>query len=370
ARTSTVLGAINWVITNGARYNVRIINMSMGTPVRESYKNDPLCQAVERAVRVGIVVVTSAGNNGHTSQVVGYDNQGKPIYQLAYGTISSPANSPYALTVGAVDNRSTVKRSDDFVAQYSSKGPTQFDHLAKPDVVAPGSRLIAAMSQASNPTFNAKLPQNVQHPLTANGMPNAYFKYSGTSFAAPVVAGTVALMLQANKSLTPRLVKAALMRTAESLPGVKFGNKAQSVVTQGAGQVNTAGAVGMARAIVPNANKLAVGDHLFGPEMTMTKLGNTTIGGETVASNVHVIYCDGVLFGDHPLLVNGILVGDGILLSDGWILSNGILVGDGILLSDGILVGDGILLSDGILVGDGILLSDGILVGDGILLSD
>src|SRR5215213_3444337 len=73
ARTSTVLAAINWVITNSARYQIRIINMSLGTPVRESYKQDPLCQAVERAVRAGIVVVASAGNYGHTDRVVGYD---------------------------------------------------------------------------------------------------------------------------------------------------------------------------------------------------------------------------------------------------------------------------------------------------------
>ncbi|HVG35388.1 MAG TPA: S8 family serine peptidase [Pyrinomonadaceae bacterium] len=94
ARISTVLAAINWAITNSARYNVRIINMSLGAPVRKSYKVDPLCQAVERAIRAGLVVVASAGNYGHTSRVVGYDNNGKPLYELRLWHDQQPRQQP------------------------------------------------------------------------------------------------------------------------------------------------------------------------------------------------------------------------------------------------------------------------------------
>ncbi|HEY7785877.1 MAG TPA: S8 family serine peptidase, partial [Pyrinomonadaceae bacterium] len=104
-RASSVLAAFNWVIENKQRYNIRVVNLSMGTPVRESFHTDPLCKAVESAVRAGIVVVASAGNMGRTEEILGYNADGSPIYQLAYGAISSPANSPYAITVGATDSR-------------------------------------------------------------------------------------------------------------------------------------------------------------------------------------------------------------------------------------------------------------------------
>ncbi|HET6261332.1 MAG TPA: S8 family peptidase, partial [Chloroflexia bacterium] len=241
-RASSVISALNWVIQNKATYNIRVVNLSAGGAIYESFRQDPVCQAVARAYMAGIVVVTSAGNYGRTTKVMGYDNNGKEIYQLAYGTITSPANSPYAITVGAADTRKTVQRSDDFVADFSSKGPTQIDHLAKPDVVAPGTRIMAAMSQETTEGFYSPMQKNIQQPTTTDALPNAYFKYSGTSFAAPVVSGTVALMLEANSSLTPGLVKAALKRTAQTLPGVRFGNRELSIVTQGAGMVNAIGA--------------------------------------------------------------------------------------------------------------------------------
>jgi serine protease AprX len=367
--TSNTLNAINWAITNRDRFNIRIINMSLGGAIRESYKTDPLCQAVARAVNAGIVVVCSAGNYGHTTKVVGYDNLGKPIYQLAYGTITSPANSPAVITVGATDSRGTVKRSDDMVADYSSKGPTQIDHHAKPDLVAPGTRIIAAMSQNQNPTFPGLAPQNIQQPTSGNALQKAYFKYSGTSFAAPVVAGTIALMLEVNKSLTPRLVKATLLRTAQSLPGVQYGNGAQSQVSQGAGQLNAAGAVEMALAIVPDADKLDAGDHILRFNLPLNLLRSPRIGGETVAFNNAVAYSDGIYFGEHPVLTNGIYMSTGGILTDGIILTDGHMLPDGHLMSDGIILTDGIYMSSGIILTDGIILTGGIIVTDGIILT-
>src|SRR5687767_8128829 len=105
--TSDVIAAIQWAIDNRARYNLRVINLSLGHPVFESYREDPLCQAVERAVKAGMVVVTAAGNFGKTAD-------GK----AAVGGIVSPGNSPSALTVGASNTRGTAQRSDDVMATY------------------------------------------------------------------------------------------------------------------------------------------------------------------------------------------------------------------------------------------------------------
>src|SRR5205085_1975563 len=118
-RTSNVLAAINWVIENSARLKIRVVNLSLGSPVRESFHLDPVCKAVELATRAGLVVVASAGNQGRTEEIVGYNADGSPIYRLAYGGINSPANSPYVITVGATDSQGTVRRSDDTVAAFS-----------------------------------------------------------------------------------------------------------------------------------------------------------------------------------------------------------------------------------------------------------
>jgi len=94
----------------------------------QPYRDDPLCEAVERAYRAGIVVVAAAGNYGQTAD-------GKNVY----GAIASPGNSPYAITVGAIDTHDTAIRSDDTLAVYSSKGPTRYDLVIKPDVAAPAA---------------------------------------------------------------------------------------------------------------------------------------------------------------------------------------------------------------------------------------
>ncbi len=131
--TSDVIAAIDWAVKNRFRYNLRVMNLSLGHPVFESYRDDPLCQAVERAVNAGMVVVAAAGNFGKTAD-------GKAVV----GGIVSPGNSPSALTVGASNSRGTAQRSDDVMATYSSRGPTAYDGLLKPELVAPGNRIVAA----------------------------------------------------------------------------------------------------------------------------------------------------------------------------------------------------------------------------------
>ena len=136
--TSDVIEAIDWAIDHRAQFNIRIINLSLGHPVFESYVDDPLCDAARRAVAAGILVVAAAGNFGKTSD-------GRPIV----GGIVSPGNAPEVLTVGALNTKGTVQRSDDVMATYSSRGPTVIDGLLKPELVAPGNRITSASAPGS-----------------------------------------------------------------------------------------------------------------------------------------------------------------------------------------------------------------------------
>ncbi|HTH00268.1 MAG TPA: S8 family serine peptidase [Vicinamibacterales bacterium] len=199
--TSDVIAGIDWAIANRTRYGIRVINLSLGHAVSEPAAIDPLCQAVARAVQAGVVVVASAGNYGVTSS-------GAPVL----GGITSPGNSPFAITVGAIDTAGTVTRSDDTVAAYSSKGPTRYDLAVKPDVVAPGTRIVSLEAQGSY------LSKNYPSWHIAGSAKNSYFRLTGTSMATAVVSGGVALLLDANPFMTPGQVKVALQMGATFMP--------------------------------------------------------------------------------------------------------------------------------------------------------
>ena len=144
---SGVIAAIQRAIELKDTYDIRVINLSLGRPVVESYLFDPLCQAVEQAWKAGIVVVVAAGNEGRGT-----------AEDWGYGTISAPGNDPYVITVGAMNDKRTLTRSDDVIASYSSKGPTLFDHVVKPDLVAPGNRIVA--TEQSDLWLSKSIPAN------------------------------------------------------------------------------------------------------------------------------------------------------------------------------------------------------------------
>ena len=224
---SDVIAALGYAVQNRAAHNIRVVNLSVGARVTSSYNEDPLTLAAKAAVDAGLVVVSAAGNVGKVNGL------------SVYGGILSPANAPWVLTVGASDHKGTLTRLDDVVAPYSSKGPTPIDYAAKPDLVAPGTGVVSLSSPGSL-LYSLKSGSLVGGTLSFLSSSKPYLSMSGTSMAAPVVSGSIALMMQANPGLTPNLVKAILQYTAQRKAGV-------DALSQGAGFLNTYGAVELAR---------------------------------------------------------------------------------------------------------------------------
>ncbi|WP_407342810.1 S8 family serine peptidase [Pengzhenrongella phosphoraccumulans] len=212
---SQVIAALDWVTQHRAENNVRVVNLSFGTTAVEPYQVDPLAAAAERAWRSGIVVVASGGNDGRRA-----------------GTLTSPATDPCLIAVGASDTTGIASGRSPSVAEFSSRG-TADRHV---DLVAPGRSVVALRAPGS--FVDRSHPEG----RVADDDAARLMRGSGTSQAAAVVSGAVALLLQANPDLSPDQVKSILISTASPI-----GNA--SAIDAGSGQVDVAAAVEAARAI-------------------------------------------------------------------------------------------------------------------------
>lgn len=185
---SEAIKGIQWCIEHKEDMNIGVINMSLGDFAMRSYKDDPWAQAAEKAMEAGICVCVAAGNDGPSEF-----------------NINTPGIHPDVITVGALDDGGTVDKSDDKVAEFSSRGPTQVDHLRKPDVLAPGVNVYGPLS----PGCALDDPEAMH-----DGQ--KYFAISGTSMATPMVAGLSAVLLSANPKLTHQEIKEILVRSADN----------------------------------------------------------------------------------------------------------------------------------------------------------
>jgi len=265
-RNSDIIKGLQWCIENKDALNIKVINMSLGGPSSKDWENDPINQAVQAAYEAGIVVLAAAGNEGPGRKTVG-----------------SPGNSPHAITVGAADDKETPDRSDDTMAEFSSRGPTK-DGRLKPDIVAPGEHIFAALAPSTE-KMDSGLQNGILHKAikglddmpyeVLSNLPNetfaamglgartiaklktdentaqaelnrllkattrielhdsmAYQALPGTSMATPIAAGLVAAMFEANPDLSPDQVRFILASTADKLPGQWGPN------SQGAGMID------------------------------------------------------------------------------------------------------------------------------------
>jgi serine protease AprX len=221
ATVGDILKATDFILANKAKYNIKVVNMSLHAVSRASVLFDPLDQAVEKLWLNGLVVVAAAGNYGN----------GTPV-----GVQFAPGNDPFVITVGAADIGTTLGGGDDTAAPWSAYGYTP-DGFWKPEIAAPGRYMVAAVPAGSQLTKDK--PQNVTDPV------NGYMQLSGTSFAAPVVSAAASMLIAQHPTWTPDQVKGALMLTATPEP------KAGKAL--GVGDVNIAAARAF-RGTPPNPN--------------------------------------------------------------------------------------------------------------------
>ncbi|HZU72750.1 MAG TPA: S8 family peptidase [Acidimicrobiales bacterium] len=191
---STIVQGIDWAVKWASKYNIKVLNLSLGAMPTGPTATEPMDQAVEAAWNAGITVVVSAGNAGPFN-----------------GTILTPGDDPLAITVGAfADNDSTAPASW-AACPFSSVGPTEYDGWMKPDLVAPGRSVISVLDPGS--TIAQANPSAV--------VGSANFVGSGTSFSTAITSGAAALVLAAHPGIAPNQVKGRLLGNA--MPG-ELGN--------------------------------------------------------------------------------------------------------------------------------------------------
>lgn len=425
------LAGIDWIIVHAREYNIRVLNMSLAADSTETYMTDPLCRAVRNAVAAGVTVVVAAGNYG-----LGDDGRER------YGTIASPGHEPSAITVGSANSFDSGTRADDAVNRFSSRGPTRasyvdqagrrhVDNLVKPDLVAPGNRLIGALATDNLGLVASRLslefPQLVMQTSTGG---RGLMRASGTSFSAPVVSGAVALMLQVNPGLTPPLVKAILQYTAEPLPNY-------NLFQQGTGLVNVPGALALAGALSTDiatrveAGTLRTGEAILAPGKsfpahqstiegrTFPWSGLVFMGGAQVLAGTelftrfqsvydptiswvktrvrrqvidrdggYIVGFDETVAVSHRLLTPGVksltsslgsgnaallpvpVISAGALSSMGIVLLEGVVLSDGVVLLEGVVMMEGLVLLEGLVIMEGITLMEGVVMLEGMVIME
>lgn len=200
--TSQIIQGVEWVINNKEKYNIQVMNLSLGGDPESRSKEDPLVMALEKAIDAGIVPCIAAGNSGPDKE-----------------TIGSPGITPNAITVGAYDDKKTPEKEDDDIARFSSRGPS-IDGNLKPEIIAPGVNITAPLSPGST----------LDRPSIPH-IGNEYITISGTSMATPMIAGIVALLRQAAPQAAVHDIKRAIVVTAAPLVG-------KSALGTGAGLIN------------------------------------------------------------------------------------------------------------------------------------
>lgn len=214
---SDVIKGLQWAVDNKDRYDIRVVNMSLGAPASGTSHSDLLCEAVEKVVEAGLVTVVAAGNSGPGRH-----------------SVTTPGIDPKVITVGALDDAGTIQRVDDSIAEFSGRGPTKVDRFVKPDLVTPGVKLVATSAPGSTLDGDPNVPH----------VDGGYIVLSGTSMATPVTSGIVACLLSARPNMTPLQLKHVLKSSAEQLEHVPPYTRND----QGAGVVDAAAALALARA--------------------------------------------------------------------------------------------------------------------------
>jgi serine protease AprX len=247
-----LIRGLQWVQTNRAKYNLRVVNLSVSTAIPASYLVSPVAAAVEQLWQSGVVVVASSGNKGSARDA----------------TWAAPGGDPYIITVGALDTNQTVSPADDTLASFSSRGKTQ-DGIYKPEIVAPGRKIVAPLA-GPDVTLARELPSHI--------VDSTHIRLSGTSMSAPVTAGVVALLLQAYPNLTPDQVKWLLVNTEHTYPGQA--DSAGVVDPLAAIKRAAAGNIGRAnQGLTPSGSGLVstVTNTLFGLVASVTNLASLVV---------------------------------------------------------------------------------------------
>ncbi len=202
-KSSTVIRGLEWCLNNKEKYGINVASLSFGYKATSSYREDPVCQAVEKLWNEGIVLCAASGNEGPDTK-----------------TVNSPGIHPAIITVGASDDKNTSQLKDDIIADFSSRGPTP-DGLTKPDLLAPGTNIVAPLAKSS---YLDMTSLNVSD----NSL---YISLSGTSMSTPICAGVAAQLLEAKPDLTPQQLKEALLKNCDKITTADAN-------TQGSGCIN------------------------------------------------------------------------------------------------------------------------------------